>query len=159
MNQHENEILLVDDDPADAELTMLSLRKARLANRIEVARDGAEALDYLFCRGVYASRSFDHPPRLVLLDLKLPRISGHEVLRAIKADVRTRAIPVVVLTSSNQERDLVECYQLGANSYIQKPVDLKKFQEIVEHFGMYWLVVNHPAPPAAFTMKNPRRDP
>jgi CheY-like chemotaxis protein len=159
MNPHENEILLVDDDPADAELTMVSLRKARLANRIEVARDGAEALDYLFCRGAYASRSFDLPPRLVLLDLKLPRVSGHEVLRAIKADVRTRAIPVVVLTSSNQERDLVECYQLGANSYIQKPVDLKKFQEIVEHFGMYWLVVNHPAPPAAFTMKNPRRDP
>jgi two-component system response regulator len=158
MNQHENEILLVDDDPADAELTMFSLRKARLANRIEVARDGAEALDYLFCRGAYASRSFDHPPRLVLLDLKLPRISGHEVLRAIKADVRTRAIPVLVLTSSNQERDLVECYQLGANSYIQKPVDLKKFQEIVEHFGMYWLVVNHSAPAAAFSVKDSRRD-
>lgn len=159
MIPQEFEILLVEDDPADAELTVLSLRKERLANHIEVARDGAEALDYLFCRGAFASRSFDHPPRLVLLDLKLPRISGHEVLRAIKADERTRSIPVVVLTSSNQERDLVECYQLGVNSYIQKPVELQKFQETVHHFGLYWLIVNHAAPPAAFTVKNPRRAP
>lgn len=150
MNPQGFEILLVEDDPADAELTVLSLRKERLANPIQVARDGAEALDYLFCRGIFASRSFDHPPRLVLLDLKLPRISGHDVLRAIKADERTRSIPVVVLTSSNQERDLVECYQFGVNSYIQKPVDLQKFQETVRHFGLYWLVINHAPPAAAF---------
>jgi two-component system, response regulator len=147
------EILLVDDDPADAELTVHALRKERLANHIEVARDGAEALDFLFCRGAYSSRSFTNPPRVVLLDLKLPKISGHEVLRAIKEDERTRAIPVVVLTSSNQERDLVECYRLRVNSYIQKPVDLQKFQEVARHFGMYWLVVNHVPPLAAFSGK------
>jgi len=147
------EILLVEDDPADAELTVHALRKERLANHIEVARDGAEALDFLFCRGAYSNRSFTNPPRVVLLDLKLPKISGHEVLRAIKADERTRAIPVVVLTSSNQERDLVECYRLGVNSYIQKPVDLQKFQEVARHFGMYWLVVNHLPPMAAFSGK------
>jgi two-component system response regulator len=158
MRPQELDILLVEDDPADAELTVLLLREARLANHIEVARDGAEALDYLFCRGAFASRRFDHPPRLVLLDLKLPRVSGREVLRAVKADVRTRSIPVVVLTSSNQDRDLVECYQLGVNSYIQKPVDLQKFQETVRHFGLYWLVVNHPAPAAAFSVEDSRRD-
>jgi two-component system response regulator len=158
MSPQEYEILLVEDDPADAELTVLSLRKERLANHIEIARDGAEALDFLFCRGEYAARSFDRPPRLVLLDLKLPRVSGHEVLRAIKADERTRAIPVVVLTSSGQERDLVECYQLGVNSYIQKPVDLLKFQEVVRQFGMYWLMVNHVPPATAFTAAS-RRSP
>jgi CheY-like chemotaxis protein len=147
------EILLVEDDPADAELTVHALRKERLANHIEIARDGAEALDFLFCRGAYSNRSFTNPPRVVLLDLKLPKISGHEVLRAIKEDERTRAIPVVVLTSSNQERDLVECYRLGVNSYIQKPVDLQKFQEVAQHFGMYWLVVNHLPPLAAFSGK------
>jgi two-component system response regulator len=156
MNPQEYEILLVEDDPADAELTVLALRKERLANRIEIARDGAEALDFLFCRGAHAQRSFERPPRLVLLDLQLPRVSGHEVLRAIKADVRTRSIPVVVLTSSNQERDLVECYQLGVNSYIQKPVDLLKFQEVARQFGMYWLMVNHVPPPTAFTSGNPK---
>jgi two-component system response regulator len=156
MNPQEYEILLVEDDPADAELTVLSLRKERLANHIEIARDGAEALDFLFCRGAYAGRSFERPPRLVLLDLKLPRVSGHEVLRAIKADERTRAIPVVVLTSSNQERDLVECYQLGVNSYIQKPVDLLKFQEVARQFGMYWLMVNHVPPSTAFTSSKPK---
>jgi CheY-like chemotaxis protein len=150
MTPGEYEILLVEDDPADAELTVHSLRKERLANHIVVARDGAEALDFLFCRGTYSGRSFDHPPRLVLLDLKLPRVSGHEVLKAIKADERTRSIPVVVLTSSDQERDLVECYKLGVNSYVQKPVELQKFQEVVRQFGMYWLMVNHMPPAAAF---------
>ena len=116
MMPHEYEILLVEDDPADAELTVLSLRKEGLANRIEIARDGAEALDFLFCRGSYQNRNFENPPRLVLLDLKLPRVSGHDVLRAVKADERTRSIPIVVLTSSNQDRDLVECYGLGVNS-------------------------------------------
>lgn len=147
------EILLVEDDPADAELTVHALRKERLANNIEIARDGAEALDFIFCRGAFSNRSFTHPPRLVLLDLKLPKVSGHEVLRAIKGNERTRAIPVVVLTSSNQERDLVECYHLGVNSYIQKPVDLQKFQEVARHFGMYWLMVNHMPPLAAFAGK------
>jgi two-component system, response regulator len=156
MSPQEYEILLVEDDPADAELTVLSLRKERLANHIEIARDGAEALDFLFCRGAYAERSFERPPRLVLLDLKLPRVSGQEVLRAIKADERTRSIPVVVLTSSNQERDLVECYRLGVNSYIQKPVELQKFQEVVRQFGMYWLMVNHVPPSTAFRSSNPR---
>jgi len=156
MTRQEYEILLVEDDPADAELTVLSLRKEGLANHIEIARDGAEALDFLFCRGAYEGRSFERPPRLVLLDLQLPRVSGREVLRAIKADERTRAIPVVVLTSSNQERDLVECYRLGVNSYIQKPVDLQKFQEIVRQFVMYWLMVNHTPPPTAFRSSNPR---
>jgi two-component system response regulator len=121
-----------------------------LANNVVIARDGAEALDFLFCRGEHAQRKFEHPPRLVLLDLKLPKLSGHQVLRAIKADERTRTIPVVVLTSSNHERDLEECYKLGANSYIQKPVELKKFQDTVRQFGMYWLMVNEapPKPPS-----------
>jgi len=153
MNAQEYEILLVEDDPADAELTVLSLREQRLANKIVIARDGAEALDVIFCRGAFANRTFEHPPRLILLDLKLPKVSGHEVLRAIKADERTRSIPVVVLTSSNHEKDLVECYGLGVNSYIQKPVGLQKFQETVRQFGMYWLMVNHMPPPSAFNGK------
>ena len=153
MMPHEYEILLVEDDPADAELTVLSLRKEGLANRIEIARDGAEALDFLFCRGSYQNRNFENPPRLVLLDLKLPRVSGHDVLRAVKADERTRSIPIVVLTSSNQDRDLVECYGLGVNSYIQKPVELGKFQETVRQSGMYWLMINQMPPAAAFTAK------
>lgn len=154
MNSNEIEILLVEDDPADAELTMLTLRKERLANRIVVARDGAEALDFLFCRGEFSTRSFQAPPRLVLLDLKLPRLSGRDVLRAIKGDERTRAIPVIVLSSSNQDRDVVDCYQLGVNSFIQKPVDLKKFQDTVRQFGLYWLIVNQPAPSTAFISKD-----
>ena len=153
MTADEVEILLVEDDPAEAELTMHALRKERLGNRIELARDGAEALDFLFCRGAHAGRSFTQPPRLVLLDLKLPKVSGHEVLQAMKGDERTKAIPVVVLTSSNQERDLVQCYQLGVNSYIQKPVELHKFQDIVRQFGMYWLMVNEAVPQAAFASK------
>jgi CheY-like chemotaxis protein len=132
----------VDDDPADAELAVLSLRKEGLANRIEIARDGAEALDIIFCRGAFANRSFNERPRLILLDLKLPRVSGHDVLRAIKADERTRAIPVVVLTSSNHEQDLADCYQYGVNSYIQKPVDLQKFQDTLRQMGVYWMMVN-----------------
>ncbi len=153
MSPQEQEILLVEDDPADAELTLASLHKEGMAGNIEIARDGAEALDFVFCKGAHASRTFEHPPKLILLDLKLPRVSGHDVLRAIKTDERTRAIPVVVLTSSNQDRDLVECYQLGANSYIQKPIDLKKYQDTVRTFGMYWLTVNHMPPSAAFTPK------
>jgi two-component system response regulator len=148
----EYEILLVEDDAADAELTVLALREANLAHRILLARDGAEALDILFCRGAYAHRQFENPPHLVLLDLKLPRVSGHEVLRALKADERTRPIPVIVLTSSDQDRDLVQCYRLGVNSYIKKPSELLKFQEMVQHFARYWLVVNRLPPPSAFLM-------
>lgn len=146
MSAKELEILLVEDDPADAELTMLSLRREGLANNITIARDGAEALDFLFCRGKYSERRFEEPARLVLLDLKLPRVSGHDVLRQVKADERTRSIPVIVMTSSNHERDLEECYRLGANSYIQKPVDLHRFQETVSRLGVYWLAVNCSAP-------------
>jgi two-component system response regulator len=146
MNLEETEILLVEDDPNDAELAMMSLRKEGLGTKIVIARDGVEALDILFCRGEYASRKTDRPPHLVLLDLKLPRLSGNEVLKAIKADKRTRTIPVVVLTSSNHERDLEECYQLGVNSYLQKPIELDKFQETVKQFGMYWLRFNQRPP-------------
>lgn len=146
MSIREVEVLLVEDDAADAELTVRSLREGRGGKQIEIARDGEEALDFLFSRGTYAGRKLDEPPRVVLLDLKLPRLSGHEVLRAIKSDGRTRRIPVVVLTSSNHDRDLRECYELGANSYVQKPVDLEEFQETVRQLGSYWLGVNQ-APP------------
>ena len=150
MNRKEMEILLVEDDPADAELTTRSLRKQERGTRIVHARDGAEALDYLFCRGQFASRSTAQQPRAVLLDLKLPRVSGQDVLKAIKADERTRCIPVIVMTSSNLDQDLLECYRGGVNSYIQKPVNLSEFQEAVKQFGVYWLVVNHAAPDSAF---------
>jgi len=150
MNRQNEEVLLVEDDPADAELTLMAIGKEKLATNIHVVRDGVEALDFVFCRGPYASRKFERPPTLILLDLKLPKMSGHQVLRAIKSDPRTRSIPVVVLTSSDQDRDLVECYRSGTNSYIQKPMDLQKFQETVHNFGTYWLRVNQPPPLAAF---------
>jgi two-component system, response regulator len=150
MTKPEYEILLVEDDPNDAELTVLALKEAAFAHRVVLARDGAEALDLLFCRGIHAHRRFESPPHLVLLDLKLPRVSGHDVLRAVKADGRTRPIPVIVLTSSNQDLDLIQCYRLGVNSYIQKPAELAKFQETVRHFARYWLMVNHMPPPSTF---------
>ena len=143
-------ILLVEDNPDDVELTLSALRKHKLANNIEIARDGEEALDFLFCRGPHSNRSFDHPPRLVLLDLKLPKVDGIEVLRALKSDPRTRAIPVVILTSSREEKDMVNSYKLGVNAYIQKPVDFKQFSEMVESTGLFWLVVNQPPPRSAF---------
>ena len=140
-------ILLVEDNPKDLKLTLHALRSQNLANRIEVARDGQEALDYLFCRGPHANRSFDHPPRVVLLDLKLPGIDGLEVLRAVKGDPRTKTIPVVILTASKEEKDLVESYNLGVNAYIQKPVDFDRFKAMVDQIGLFWLVVNQPPPP------------
>lgn len=138
----EVDILLVEDNQDDVELTLHALRRERLANRIFVVRDGEEALDFLFCSGSYADRSFDHPPRLTLLDLKLPRVNGMEVLQRVKADERTKNTPVVVLTSSKEERDLVKSYNLGANSYIQKPVDFDQFRDTVKSVGLYWMVIN-----------------
>lgn len=142
MTQRQIEILLVEDNKDDVELTLHALRKENLANNIHVVRDGEEALDFLFCTGVHENRSFDHPPKLVLLDLKLPKVDGMEVLKRLKADARTRTIPVVILTSSREERDLVNTYGLGANSYIQKPVDFEQFRDTVKRVGFYWLLIN-----------------
>ena len=125
----------------------------KLGNSIQVARDGEEALDFLFCRGEFAGRSFDHPPRLVLLDLKLPKVDGLEVLSAVKGDPRTQAIPVVILTSSREESDLVESYKLGVNAYIQKPVEFDSFRQAVKQLGLFWLVVNEPPPSTSFRPK------
>ncbi|HEX6803951.1 MAG TPA: response regulator [Terriglobales bacterium] len=144
MSSREVDILLVEDNKDDLELTLHALRKERLANRIQIARDGEEAIDFLFCRNGFAERSFEQPPRLVLLDLKLPKVDGMEVLRQLKAEPRTRTIPVVILTSSKEERDLINSYNLGVNSYIQKPVDFDQFRETVKRVGMYWLLVNQP---------------
>jgi two-component system response regulator len=144
------EILLVEDNDDDAELALRALRKSQLANSIHRVRDGEEALDFLFCRGEYSGRHFDNAPNLVLLDLKLPKIDGLQVLAQIKADLRTKAIPVVMLTSSKEERDMIAGYQTGVNSYIQKPVNFASFQEVVRQLGMYWLLLNSKPPTAAF---------
>jgi two-component system response regulator len=146
----EVELLLVEDDPNDVELTLIALRKHKLANKIHIVRDGEEALDFLFCRGPYRSRGFNEPPKVILLDLKLPKVSGLEVLKAIKDDPRTRPVPVVVMTSSREQRDLVEGYRLGVNSYIQKPIDFNEFQATIQQLGYYWLVVNQCPPPESF---------
>ena len=135
------EILLVEDNPTDAELTMRALKKKHLANNLVWVKDGVEALDFMFCRGQYEQR-VNYQPKLVLLDLKLPKIDGIEVLRALKSDAKTRTVPVVMLTSSHEERDIVESYQLGVNSYIVKPVDFDKFLEMVSQVGLYWSLVN-----------------
>ena len=138
------DILLVEDNPHDLELTLRALKKANISNRIEVARDGVEALDLVFCRGPYAGRKIGDGPRVILLDLKLPKIDGLEVLRAIKGDARTRSIPIVVLTSSKEQRDVVDSYNLGVNSYIVKPVNFERFAEAVKELGFYWLLLNQP---------------
>jgi two-component system response regulator len=144
MNLAELDILLVEDNQDDMDLALHALKREKLANHIFVARDGEEALDFLFCRGAFAHRSFEHPPKLVLLDLKLPKVDGMEVLKQVKSDPRTKTIPVVIMTSSKEERDLVASYHLGANSYIQKPVDFEQFRETVKTVGLYWLVINQP---------------
>ena len=142
MNPTETDILLVEDSADDADLAIHALRRENLANNIFVVRDGEEALDFLFCRGPFAARYFEHPPKLVLLDLKLPKVDGIEILRQMKGDSRTKAIPVVILTSSREEQDLVRSYDLGANSYIQKPVNFEQFRETVKTLGLYWMVIN-----------------
>jgi two-component system, response regulator len=142
MNAGKLDILLVEDNQDDMNLLMHVLRGEKLANKIHVVRDGEEALDFLFCRGAFAERSFDIPPKLVLLDLNLPKVDGIEVLRQVKADPRTKTIPIIIMTSSKEERDLVAGYHLGANSFIQKPVDFDQFRAIVKTIGLYWLVIN-----------------
>lgn len=145
MSQKEVEILLVEDDPADLQLTLHALQSEHLCNRIEIARDGEEALNYIFRRESFSRRP-EGNPRLILLDLKLPKVDGLEVLRQVKEDPATRAIPVVILTSSRQESDLVRGYQLGTNSYIQKPVDFDQFRGTIKQLGYYWLLVNQSPP-------------
>jgi|SRR5690348_14708729 len=149
MSQNNVEILLVEDNPDDLELALHALRREKLANEIEIARDGEQALDFIFCRASYAQRDCSHQPRLILLDLKLPKVDGLQVLRELKNDRRTQSIPVVILTSSKEEKDLVEGYRLGVNSYIQKPVDFEQFRKAIKTVGLYWLVVNQPPPPEA----------
>ncbi len=136
------EILLVEDNPKDAEMTQRALRKHNLGNKLHWVKDGAEALDYLFCAGAYAARDPDRPPKLVLLDIKMPKVDGIEVLRRVKENERTRLIPVVVMTSSNEERDVVESYRLGVNSYIVKPIEFGVFFETVSKIGLYWVLTN-----------------
>jgi two-component system, response regulator len=144
------QVLLVDDSPADVELTIHVLRHNNLANSIQVAEDGKEALDFLFGRGEHEGRAVDDRPSVILLDLKLPKVDGLDVLRAIRGDERTKAIPVVLLTSSKEQRDVVDGYRSGANAFIQKPVDFAQFQNAIKQVGLFWLVVNEPPPPEAF---------
>lgn len=138
------EILLVEDSPQDLELTLRALKKANLANHIQVARDGAEAIEFIFGEGAFEGRKIENGPKVILLDLKLPKVDGLEVLQRIKGDPRTRTIPVVVLTSSREQKDVVESYRLGVNSYIVKPVNFESFATAVQEMGFYWLLLNQP---------------
>ncbi|MFN2463368.1 MAG: response regulator [Candidatus Dormibacteria bacterium] len=147
MNEDIVEILLVEDNPNDEELTLHAFKKYHLSNRLQVVRDGEEALDFIFARGAFSGRNMVHGPKVILLDIKLPKVDGLEVLKQIKADERTRTIPVVLLTSSREERDIVAGYSNGANSYIVKPVDFEQFTESVRTIGMYWLLLNKPPAP------------
>ena len=148
------DILLVEDNQNDLDLAMHVLRREKLANNIFVVRDGEEALDFLFCRGSFSERTIDHPPKLVLLDLKLPKVDGLEVLKELKSDPRTKTIPGVIMTSSKEERDVIEGYNSGVNSFIQKPVDFDEFRRMVKSLGMYWLMVNQA--PVADTGQTPK---
>ena len=143
-NSNAVEILLVEDNPEDLRLALRALKKACLANRIEVARDGAEAIEFMFCEGAHADRKIEDTPKVILLDLKLPKVDGLEVLKRLKGDPRTQSIPVVVLTSSKEQSDVVRSYQLGVNSYIVKPVNFDNFTKAVEELGLYWLLLNQP---------------
>jgi len=144
MEYDEIEILLVEDNPTDAELTIRALKKKNLANKLVWVKDGAEALDFLFAPGDYAERSKEDLPKLVLLDLRMPKIDGLEVLQKIKSDERTKKIPVVVLTSSKEDEDIVESYKLGVNSYVSKPVEFDEFTKAVSTLGLYWILLNKP---------------
>ncbi len=146
MRHAKQTILLVEDNPDDLELTRIAFEESRIANQLTVARDGQEALDYLFCQGKFADRDPADLPQMILLDLKLPKLDGHEVLQRIRADERTRYIPVVVMTTSREESDLFASYDLGANSFVQKPVDFVSFIDAVRQVGLYWLVLNVNAP-------------
>ena len=136
------EILLVEDNPNDVELTLRAFKKHNLSNKVHVVSDGEAALDFVFCTGAYSNRDFKKPPKIILLDLKLPKIAGKEVLQRIKSDERTKIIPVVVMTSSHEDRDLEECDRLGVNSYVVKPVEFDAFSKVVADLGFYWLLVN-----------------
>lgn len=138
------DILLVEDNPQDVELTTRALKNQNLANRLYVVEDGAEALDFIFCRGAFEGRDLRNPPKVILLDLKLPKVNGLEVLRAIKQDERTRTIPVVIVTSSREDPDIKAAYSLGANSYVVKPVDFDAFADAMSKLGLYWLLINQP---------------
>ena len=146
MTENDVDILLVEDNPNDVDLTLHAFKKSNLTNRIHVTRDGAEALEFIFCTGAYAHRRIQDTPKVILLDLKLPKVDGLEVLQRIKADPRTRSTPVVVLTASQEERDIVKTHQLDVNSYIVKPVDFDQFVETVRTLGLYWLLLNQSLP-------------
>jgi CheY-like chemotaxis protein len=147
MTGNEIEILLVEDNPDDLDMTLRALRKANFANRIHIARDGVEALDFIFGEGAHAGHPMPHSPKVILLDLKLPKIDGLEVLKRLKSDSRTKMIPVVALTSSKEQKDVLESYQLGVNSYIVKPVNFDRFATAVAELGMYWLLLNQTTQP------------
>jgi len=142
-DNNEVEIILVEDNQDDLDMCLYALRQAKLANHIQFLRDGQEALDFIFCQGAYAHRKVANEPKVILLDLKLPKVDGLEVLRAIRADPRTQPIPVVMLTSSQEQCDVLESYRLGVNSYIVKPVDFAQFSAVVQQLGLYWMVLNH----------------
>ena len=138
------EILLIEDSPEDVEVTLRAFKKQKLSNKVHVVEDGEEALEYIFATGAYGDRNINHRPKVILLDLKLPKVDGLEVLRRVRKDERTKFIPVVVLTSSQEEKDIMESYKLGVNSYITKPVDFNKFMDTVSELGLYWLLLNKP---------------